>query len=182
MTLGYLTRAVAFRFRLDCMLGTLPSDIGAVDSSDTKSEPLRAVLRSCAKLIGGSAKRQRKDRMFAAYVERCQEEAGTTEGLDAELSPAVRELMMRQTSALFGNVNRMHLEFQDSFGDALQAASGDGAAAEVAARVRADLEGQRLECSTLRVARLRHLVREAAALGALLRDAEAYVRSYGVLL
>ena len=67
-------------------------------------------------------------------------------------------------------------------GAAFLAAQDDATKAAVAARVKADLSSQRLESLTLRVARLRHLVREAAALGALLRDVEAYVQSYGLLL
>lgn len=177
---GYYLRAVAFRYRLDCQLGTLPPGIGA-DVAEAKSNPpFVAILRKLA--TAGSSKMARSDRIFAAYVERCQLVSASADALDAELSTDVRELMLRQTGALFGDVSRLHLEFQDTFGDALLAAKDEAAVAAVAARVKADLSSQRLPSSTLRVARLRHLVREAAALGAVLRDVEAYVRSFGLLL
>jgi len=180
LMLGYYLRAVAFRYRLDCQLGTLPPGIGA-DVAEAKSNPpFVAILRKLA--TAGRSKMARNERIFAAYVEHCQLVLASADALDAELSADVRELMLRQTGALFGDVSRLHLEFQDTFGDALLAAKDEAAIAAVAARVKADLSSQRLPSSTLRVARLRHLVREAAALGALLRDVEAYVRSFGLLL
>ena len=176
LLVGYYTRAVAFRYRLDCQLGTLPPDIGTDEVGNLP--PIQAVVRKLTR-GGGSSK---TERTFTAYVERCQQVAASADALDAEMSPVVRELMLRQTGALFGDVSRLHLEFQDHYGAAFLAAQDDAAKAAVAARVKADLASQRLESSTLRVARLRFLVREAAALGALLRDGEAYVRSYGLLL
>ena len=176
MMVGYYVRAVAFRYRLDCQLGTVPQDIETNDVGNLP--PIQAVVR---KLTQGT-KADRHERMFTAYVERCQKVAASADALDAEMSVIVRELMLRQTGALFGDVSRLHLEFQDSYGAAFLAAQDDATKAAVAARVKTDVSSQRLESSTLRVARLRHLVREAAALGALLRDVEAYVRSYGLLL
>ena len=175
MLVGYYTRAVAFRYRLDCQLGTLPPDISTDEVGNLP--PIQAVVRKLTR--GGGSK---TERMFTAYVERCQQVAASADALDAEMSPVVRELMLRHTGALFGDVARLHLEFQDSYGAAFRAAQDDAAKAAVAERVKADISSQRLESSTLRVARLRHLVREAAALGALLRDVEAFVRSFGLLL
>jgi hypothetical protein len=81
-------------------------------------------------------------------------------------------------------------------------ARGDAAAATgVAARVRSDLENERcasafvgeqnahsnanarirLESSRLPAEMMRHLLREAAAIGSLLRDAEAQMQAHGVL-
>ena len=176
LMVGYYVRAVAFRYRLDCQLGTMPPDVGTDEVGSLP--PIQAVVR---KLTQGT-KTDRHERMFTAYVERCQQVAASADALDAEMSAIVREIMLRQTGALFGDVPRLHLEFQDSYGAAFLAAQDDATKAAVAARVKADLSSQRLESLTLRVARLRHLVREAAALGALLRDVEAYVQSYGLLL
>jgi hypothetical protein len=58
--------------------------------------------------------------------------------------------------------------------------SGD-AASQLAARVRADIQNNRIDTLRLPAGTMRHLVREAAAVGALLRDAEARVQSFGLL-
>lgn len=180
MMLGYFLRALAFRFRLDRQLGTLPPEITADAAAEQGNcgTPLQAIMR---KLTAGKEEMTtREERTFAMYVERCQAGTGSAAALTDEQSSEVRSLMLRHTGSLFGDCSRLQLEFGE---DLLTAQSGgDAAMAAVAARIKADIANQRLESSVVRVARIKYLVREAAAMGALLRDVEAFVRPYGLLL
>ena len=205
---GYFIRAIDFRYALDQQLRTLPLAPGHPAAEAPDASPLagwpQSLLRGVTKKsAAASAKEQCAAQIaFGAYIDSFREGELLGSLLEGGLTAACKDLMLRHTSALFGNVTQLHAQFmvrslrrchmhhqfltfraQAAHGVSILQLDGtdEAAAAAAAARVRDDVEHGRLETLRLPVNAVRRLVAEAAALGAMLRDAEARAHSYGLL-
>ena len=204
------------------------------------ADPRLAIESLVRKLIPAAAKHTtRPDSVaFGAYIDSFRE--ADLLGSLLELSPEVNQLMLRHTTALFGDVLRLQSDLQarlrcrqstiprawsdcsasraphcsrlrmaptsHASATARRAMSWQAASAttcemkgarmpswsmQAGVHARAlrrpsekdtiTVQPPRLESVRLSLDMMRHLVREATALGALLRDAEARVQSYGLL-